>query len=709
MKSHLRQLDVIEELIAAGKIREAQGQLDKIDTDSVPENERGLYYLLGAEAAMHAGVYSPEAIEKAIVLLRYHPDTRLFARAKHVKGWYQAATGEFLAARATFMEAYVHFKRCEDELSAVIALNRVAYCQSQSGDLVGAGNTLVQCLEMANTLGDVRRVAVVAHNLGKIRRMNGCLREAQRIYAKYAVTPTPGNAESYIYYCCVASIPVALLGRIDEARRIIIQAKPYVDQYARENAVYHENLGLIEFLGGDFRTAEQTLLAGLEIALKVAARSSLVSQNKRLLADVYIASKEWGQAEVYATEALQIAEQIGERPEVAASRRALAQIHHNWGRRKEARTSFQQALDAFEQMEFRYDLAVTRYLAAISGLWTRRECAALLYLAREYFVSEGIDHFVAAVDGAFRSRPLPTAPDEDSGGCGVPAVIGRSDKMRRSVEAAKQAAATELTVLLTGETGTGKDLLARYIHYHSGRQGRFVSVNSAAIPGEIIESELFGYARGAFTGAAENRQGLIEEANDGTLYLNEIADSSPAFQAKLLEVFETRQVRRLGQNKLRNITCRLIAATNHDLQELIARKEFRQDLFHRLNQVPIHLPPLRERAEDISLLIEHFLVERGVDVKEHAEVIERLSLLWSLRQWPGNVRQLQTELAHLLVQAQRDLSRLIDLALASEPEGEQLRTVLTATAWNRRQAARVLGVSEGAIRKRIQKHGLSKN
>ena len=291
----------------------------------------------------------------------------------------------------------------------------------------------------------------------------------------------------------------------------------------------------------------------------------------------------------------------------------------------------------------------------------------------------------------------------------MPAVIGRSDKMRRSVEAAKQAAATELTVLLTGETGTGKDLLARYIHYHSGRQGRFVSVNSAAIPGEIIESELFGYARGAFTGAAENRQGLIEEANDGTLYLNEIADSSPAFQAKLLEVFETRQVRRLGQNKLRNITCRLIAATNHDLQELIARKEFRQDLFHRLNQVPIHLPPLRERAEDISLLIEHFLVERGVDVKEHAEVIERLSLLWSLRQWPGNVRQLQTELAHLLVQAQRDLSRLIDLALASEPEGEQLRTVLTATAWNRRQAARVLGVSEGAIRKRIQKHGLSKN
>src|SRR5690606_23148781 len=187
-------------------------------------------------------------------------------------------------------------------------------------------------------------------------------------------------------------------------------------------------------------------------------------------------------------------------------------------------------------------------------------------------------------------------------------IIGRSAAIRDVLARIVRIAPTDTTVLITGESGTGKELVARAVHVNSARADKpFVSVNCAAISETLLESELFGHVRGAYTGAVATRKGLFEEANGGTFFFDEIAETPPAFQAKLLRAIQEGEIRRLGDNKPVQVDVRIIAATNQDLQEAIADKRFRQDLYYRLNVARFVLPPLRERTEDIPLLVEHFL------------------------------------------------------------------------------------------------------
>jgi transcriptional regulator with PAS, ATPase and Fis domain len=284
--------------------------------------------------------------------------------------------------------------------------------------------------------------------------------------------------------------------------------------------------------------------------------------------------------------------------------------------------------------------------------------------------------------------------------------------MKRIMALARHVAQSDMTVLLTGETGTGKDLLARYIHFHSGRKGRFITVNAAAIPNAMIESELFGYARGAFTGADKDKPGLVEMADGGTFYLNELSDATPEFQAKLLEVLETHTIRRLGENKERHVAFRLIAATNDDLRERIRKDKFRLDLYHRLNEIPIHLPPLRQRQSDIPALVKYFLQEHGCNINNNGNCCDmsRLCAAFANRVWAGNVRQLKAEIAHLWLVSRGNLSTMAALAKenAARCEQEQLWELLKAHNWNQREVARHLGLSEGTIRYRIKKYGLAR-
>jgi transcriptional regulator with PAS, ATPase and Fis domain len=279
--------------------------------------------------------------------------------------------------------------------------------------------------------------------------------------------------------------------------------------------------------------------------------------------------------------------------------------------------------------------------------------------------------------------------------------------MTRLVELARHIAPSDMSVLLTGPTGTGKDLLAQYIHFHSGRAGKFVSINAAAIPDSMIESELFGYKKGAYTGADKATAGLFEDADGGTLYLNEIADASPELQAKLLDVLETKTIRRLGERTERKIDFRLIAATNHDIEQMIHEGKFRVDLYHRLNEIPMALPPLGDRLDDIPALAEYFLCREGMELGTANDGFHQLADRLTHRPWPGNVRQLEAEVKRLMLVSNGDVSRMIAAAADETPsERERLLTILDETGWNRREAARRLGVSESAVRKRIEKYGL---
>jgi len=222
-------------------------------------------------------------------------------------------------------------------------------------------------------------------------------------------------------------------------------------------------------------------------------------------------------------------------------------------------------------------------------------------------------------------------------------LVGRSARMQRVYEAVQMVAKTDLTVFISGESGTGKDLVSRAIHALSDRREQaYVAVNCPTVPEPILESELFGYKKGAFTHATQNKIGLFQEAHRGTIFLDEIGDISPAIQTKLLRVLQEKEIKPLGDTKSIHVDVRVIASTNRNLPEKIKRAEFREDLFYRLNVLPIELPPLRERREDIPLLVDHFLEKHCSDLKKARKSVSAALMDRFLRApWEGNVRELE--------------------------------------------------------------------
>jgi two-component system response regulator HydG len=225
---------------------------------------------------------------------------------------------------------------------------------------------------------------------------------------------------------------------------------------------------------------------------------------------------------------------------------------------------------------------------------------------------------------------------------GLEHIVGRSPAMREVLDRVLRVAPTDATVLVTGESGTGKELVARALHVTSRRGDKpFVPVNCAAITETLLESELFGHAKGAFTGATRARRGLFEEANGGTLFIDEIGETAPGSQAKLLRALQDGEIRRVGESMPVQVNVRVIAATNQDLRRAIAEKRFREDLFYRLNVVPLRIPPLRERREDIPLLAAHFLQRFNQRTGGEKTLTPEAAARLKVHDWPGNVRELE--------------------------------------------------------------------
>jgi transcriptional regulator with PAS, ATPase and Fis domain len=295
------------------------------------------------------------------------------------------------------------------------------------------------------------------------------------------------------------------------------------------------------------------------------------------------------------------------------------------------------------------------------------------------------------------------------------------------IEDARRFKDSDVPILLLGETGTGKDLLAKVIHCESKRKGkRLVKVNCAAIPENLLESELFGYKKGAFSGADKDKKGFFEEADGGTILLNEIGDLPLRLQAKILDVIEDREITRLGEVRPRKIDFRVIAATNRDLTEQVRSGDFREDLYHRLNVVTLRLPPLRERSEDIPLLIERFLAELGI--KESGWKGLDKSQLRLTCQWPGNVRQLRNEVERLIPILNPFESRklLEELEKLNQPEGgeehgtslsdkkaelerTQILEALKRFNNDKEQSAKFLGISKITLYRKIRAHDLEED
>jgi len=308
-------------------------------------------------------------------------------------------------------------------------------------------------------------------------------------------------------------------------------------------------------------------------------------------------------------------------------------------------------------------------------------------------------------------------------------IVGRSPQMQDIFAQVLRVAPTRATVLLTGESGVGKDLIARAIHFHSPRKDRpLVKINCAALPENLMESELFGYERGAFTGASASKPGKFEQADTGTVFLDEIGDVPAPVQVKLLRVLQERELERLGGTKTLHIDVRMIAATNQDLRAALEQGTFREDLYYRLNVVPIEIPPLRDRKPDIPYLANHFIHKLAPDTGSQVESITDSAMDRLVEYpWPGNVRELENVIERSLVMARGKQLDAADIKLdtsarpraaapgeLSLPEGmsldryeqELIRQALKKADGNKSQAARLLGLTRNALRYRLTQMGL---
>jgi DNA-binding NtrC family response regulator len=312
---------------------------------------------------------------------------------------------------------------------------------------------------------------------------------------------------------------------------------------------------------------------------------------------------------------------------------------------------------------------------------------------------------------------------------GFEGIVGNSGAMRQVVTDARRVAASEIPVLITGESGTGKELVARAIHNNSRRRRqRLVTMNCAGMPESILEDELFGHVRGAYTGAQGDREGRFEYADGGTLFMDEIGDMPGNMQAKLLRVLENGEVVRLGSNASIQVDVRLISATNKNLAEMVEQRHFREDLYFRIKGVEINIPPLRERREDIPLLIHFFLQQfsekYGKTISGIKPEVQQLMMSYG---WPGNVRELRNEVEKLVVlspgpeigpeslpkalrprsgAAVGGLDNVVGISL-EQLEKEAIRNTLKLTGGNREQAAKILGIGERTLYRKIKEYDLS--
>ena len=314
---------------------------------------------------------------------------------------------------------------------------------------------------------------------------------------------------------------------------------------------------------------------------------------------------------------------------------------------------------------------------------------------------------------------------------GLTEIIGKSEKMRQATELVQKVAPSDTTALLLGESGTGKELFARAIHYLSPRKdGPYVTINCAAIPRELLENELFGSERGAFTSSVARKMGKFEIAEQGTIFLDEVGDMDISLQAKLLRVLQEKRFERLGGTKTINVNVRVIAASNMDLKDAISRRTFREDLFYRLSVFPIVIPPLRERREDIPALADFFIERYSIEMKKKPVRLSKEALaLLDRYHWPGNVRELENtieraiilcegraiSLEHLAIRLPsnseirlREGAGLKEVAAQAQADAERslIKRVLAQTRGNKRKTADILKIDYTTLFEKLKKYGL---
>jgi len=770
------EIEIIESLIQQKKFKEALAEIRDLETQNHIKDftvEYGLVRYLLSTAFQGLGRYK-EALyesEKAFDILKNTKENKKVAQINFLRGVIYSNLGNLKRSEPKFRDAVADYRRDGDKKGIIDAFNELARICFIKAEYKKAIEYLTECISYYDKRGDKKTKAKFSANLARIYILTGDWKVAEA-YLKVSTRTHQENGNKLGFCNGLLSLGYLCLQQRDfkkakkcyeDTLRLILE-----NNYVRQLAIYHEYAGELEFTRGYYEKAKNHYLEAIGIGEKIADESGIISQSYRLLAELQLAERQYDEALSSCEKALKVATSLGEKIETGAIHRALGQIYTAKKQKEKARENFEESICILEQIGAKFELGKAYLEAGKSDCFDLHD--RIHYLRKAKAIFRGLDSkyheglvyysisklffdnceyekaqlFLNDAEKIFKHS------NEKKELCSVLSfrkilekALGESEKevdpksrytfsniftqsheMLAIIERAKRIKDTDLTILLEGETGTGKDLLAKTIHYQSKRRNKeFVPVQCSAIPEALLENALFGHVRGAYTGASESSVGFFQQAEGGTLYLDEIADIPLSTQVKLLRLIEEKEITRIGEAKPRKIDVRIIASTSRNLTERVSKGLFRKDLYYRLNVLPFRLPRLEERNEDIPFLLKHFLRENGLseDVSKTLKSPEFIEKLLG-RDWPGNVRELKHEIEKIAAlsngrgeinpdlwkETMNDLTdKKPERSLCDEVREFVKRKIIKAleqSGGNKSRAAKILGIPETTLRNKMKKY-----
>ncbi|MGB2989611.1 MAG: sigma 54-interacting transcriptional regulator [Candidatus Zixiibacteriota bacterium] len=779
ISSSIKGTEFIESLIEEERFTEALAEIEKAEEAQpvhlLPGEEANVWYL--ASLCLYKLGRYKEALARANVAFETLKDTsenEKVAQIQEVLGRIHFSLGDLRNAELYAGDAIGTYRRIGNQAGMVKTYNLVARIYFVRCEFEKSIEYLDEARKLSEKLGDSKAEALICGNLGRVYTLSGEWRKAERnLETGFKYHQRTGDSLSLCKDLLSLSFVACLRRDFQRSKRFLARAFELAQKqkFLRELAIYHEYAGQLAHSSGDQNRAETHFLEAIEFSHKAAPEGDINNQAYRLLAELQVAREDFDQALISCQKSLEVSASLGEKIEEGAAYRILGQIYSAKNEKDKSCEYFSKSIAILQQVGAKYELARSYLEAGRSPIFDYYKRLGFLSNAESLFrdldskhhlglVNSAITHllveakdyskaqvFLAEAEILFKQsndqkelrqvRDLKRSIEEAlchssmiakaNGKVTFENVMTQNTEMTEIVEKLKQVMDYDISILLEGETGTGKDLIAKAIHFSSSRKDkRFVAVNCAALPESLLENELFGHKRGAYTGADKDHPGLFEEAEGGTLYLDQVEEIPISTQVKLLRSIEEKEITRLGDTKPRKIKVSIISSSIEDLRESVKTGKFRQDLYFRLNTFSVRIPSLRNRKEDIPLLVRHFLKHHGVEEKKVRDFERNGTIKRFLEyDWPGNVRELENEIKRMVVLSQagdRDPCGVLSDKLinptssrassekatlyhqVAEFEKERITEALRQSSWVKLRAARLLGIPEATIRNKIKKH-----
>ncbi|MEW5795051.1 MAG: sigma 54-interacting transcriptional regulator [Candidatus Zixiibacteriota bacterium] len=734
--AHMRTLLARRDFVGAVQCYEAQQSQIATEVGSVEVGEI-LHLAAQAYASLTNYTAALKAARLAQALMTKAGDSLMLAEVFVTLGGILRDRGELAEAQKAYRDAESIFRRNDCPEGQSRALNHLAGLYFRLADYRNALAVLMDAVVIARRLDDRRKLAFMMGNIGRLHTFMGDFAEAERhLLINIEMSSDLGDDLETMRAQLSLGYVYLQQAEFEHAEEMFGKAGVLLTAVnsPRDEVIYLTYLGELQYRTGEFDLSGSVLRKALAKAETIAPGTTLAGRVMRHLAELAVRTGDFRLARKIAARATVIMERVDERVELGALKKIMAQVttgnSDDLGERQaaEARQLFQRAIDILDESGVRWEKAEALTAAGSSPVFTERQRLTYLFRAEEFYSRNRIRNKQDEISRLINALGRFTAESSSSA-----AVTNRSEfdyltrcpALERIKKQLPLLSRSDLPVLITGETGVGKDHLARYYHSLVRPDGPFVAVNCASVPENLLESELFGFRKGAFTGADHNKPGLFEAANGGVFLLDEIGDLPLGLQAKLLGVLESRRITPLGSTRQVEIDIILVAATNRDLEAMVEQGTFRRDLYYRLSGITLHLPPLRRRKEDIPLLVEHFTRKRGL-LGPQQRVSPELVQQFLAHDWPGNIRELDNVINRLSLMSQSvadgQLHEVVRSILSPEQaadhspglfervelfERQLITEALLAAGGNKSEAARILGIHEATVRTKLKRYGIS--